>query len=141
MNRGAVLGGTVRRQLGRVAAGAVLGGLLSACGGTLSWDDAKDHVGDNEEVCGPMMSIRHTTTSAGGDITLINIGVDYPDPARFTFVLVGQSMGDHVLDGSTTACGSGEIYLFRGLPQIRTDSVATDSSGDGNPDPPDPYVG
>ncbi|KAA1421263.1 hypothetical protein F0U44_02825 [Nocardioides humilatus] len=93
----------------------IAGVVVRSSGGVekIDWDEAKDHVGDTKMVCGPVVSVRED----GGD-TFINIGLDYPDPGRFTIVVWNQT--GLMSQGSGTACIEGEIKTYRGSSQITT---------------------
>lgn len=78
----------------------------------LGWDVAKDHVGTSQRVCGPLASVRGST-----DGVFVNVGQDYPNPERFTFVIWGDWWLDPVPEDATI-CGVGEIYLYEGVAQI-----------------------
>lgn len=79
--------------------------------GGLGWDEASDHVGTVQRVCGPLMSGRETA-----DGTFVNIGEDYPSPDRFTFVLWDTYIDP--IEPGTTVCGSGKIRLYKGVAQM-----------------------
>lgn len=79
--------------------------------GGLGWDEAPDHAGTAQRVCGPIMSGRETA-----DGTFVNIGEDYPSPNRFTFVLWDAYI-DPIGPG-TIVCGSGTIRLYKGVAQM-----------------------
>jgi hypothetical protein len=84
-----------------------------------NWRTAVGLVGRDTTICGPIASV---IDSSGH--TFVNIGVDYPDPSRFTFYISANSFAqaDAGLVGRT-ACGSGEVVLYRGLPQIALGSL------------------
>lgn len=48
----------------------------------VSWDEAPQHAGESQRVCGPMAS----TGNSDNDF-FVNLGRPYPDPGRFQFVL------------------------------------------------------
>lgn len=87
------------------------GSSASGAGG-LSWDTAGDYAGTNQRVCGPLV-----TTRADNDDVFLNIGRDYPDPARFTIVLWDVG-GVESLPAGTTLCATGPISLYNGVAQI-----------------------
>lgn len=113
----------------RIIGLVVLCALMSGCGSNVvQWDEADDRVGDTVEVCGPIMSVRHITT-AGRDVSFVNVGVDYPDPDRFTFVVFGRNLGDESdVEGAVIACAEGEISWYRGVTQMRTSEVTISNS-------------
>lgn len=79
--------------------------------GGLGWNEAREHVGTVQRVCGPLMSGRETA-----DGTFVNIGHDYPADDRFTFVFWDIHL-DPIATGATV-CGRGEIYLYEGAAQM-----------------------
>ncbi len=85
--------------------------------GGLPWDAAGNHVGTTQRVCGPLV-----TTRSDGDDVFLNLGRDYPDPARFTIVLwdIGQVES---LPAGTTICATGTISLYNGVAQIELNDV------------------
>lgn len=83
----------------------------------LGWDDARDHAGTVQRVCGPLMSARETA-----DGTFLNVGRDYPSPDRFTFVFWGVHLEPINMD--EVLCGSGEVYLYDGVGQMELNDPA-----------------
>ncbi|WP_403025572.1 hypothetical protein [Salinibacterium sp. GXW1014] len=81
-------------------------------GGGIAWNQAIGYAGTIQRVCGPL---------AGGgndyDDVFLNLGRDYPDPARFQIVVwdVGSL---EPIDGGRTLCTSGVITLHEGVAQI-----------------------
>ncbi|WP_143340409.1 hypothetical protein [Demequina sp. NBRC 110057] len=86
--------------------------------GGLGWDEASDHVGTTQRVCGPLRSLRNTEDGA-----FLNLGVDYPSPERFTFIIWGYYVDP--IEVGLTVCGSGSIYLYDGVTQIELSSPET----------------
>lgn len=76
--------------------------------GGVGWDDARDLAGTVQRVCGPLMSVRETA-----DGTFVNIGRDYPDADRFTFIFWDIYMEG--IEPDAIVCGTGEIYLYEGV--------------------------
>jgi len=83
--------------------------------GGLGWDVASDYVGTSQRVCGPLRSLRNTEYGA-----FLNLGVDYPSPERFTFVVWGFEL-EPIQDGATV-CASGSISLYDGVAQVELGS-------------------
>jgi len=54
--------------------------------GAVSWDRAKDHIGERITVYGAVVDTRYASSSRGRP-TFLNIGKPYPDPGRFTVVI------------------------------------------------------
>lgn len=76
--------------------------------GGVGWNQAHEHVGTVQRVCGPITSVRQTD-----DGTFVNVGLDYPSPDRFTFVFWDFYLDP--IESDATVCGSGEIYLYDGV--------------------------
>lgn len=78
----------------------------------LSWDQAVNHVGTTQRVCGPLMSMR-----TSNDDVFLNIGLDYPDPQRFAIV-VWDIGGVELESPGLTICANGPITSYNGVAQI-----------------------
>lgn len=89
---------------------------LAGCAGDaprVEWDEAASHIGERARVCGPVAGVGHDKNDS-----FINLGVNYPDPARFTIVAWDDpDAGDDLAVGSRI-CVDGEISSYEGLPQI-----------------------
>lgn len=81
-------------------------------GGGIAWNEAAAHAGTTQRVCGPF---------AGGgnsyDDVFLNLGRDYPDPARFQIVVWDIGALEPIA-GGVTLCTSGRITLYEGVAQI-----------------------
>jgi len=95
--------------------------LLPPCEG-ISWDEAKNHIGDRITVYGPVVDT-HWASGSSGKPTFLNIGKPYPDPSRFTVVIwidnrnkFSEPPEDYYL-GKTIAV-TGLIEDYKGSPQI-----------------------
>jgi hypothetical protein len=86
-------------------------------GGGISWDEAGQHVGTHQRVCGPLMSARTST-----DDVFLNLGRDYPDRGRFTIVLWDIGGVEPIASGATL-CTSGTITSYEGVAQIELRST------------------
>ncbi|MCL1801216.1 MAG: thermonuclease family protein [Promicromonosporaceae bacterium] len=86
--------------------------------GEISWDDAANHAGSIGTVCGPLAG-----TGRSGGMRFLNLGVNHPDPNRFTIVLFDIPNVPSYGIG-TVLCATGEIELFREVPQIGLSSLA-----------------
>lgn len=90
--------------------------------GAISWNKAKDHIGDRATVCGPVAGTKYGATSRGKP-TWLNIGKDYPSPERFVVIIWGENRGnfpqppESYYDGKTI-CVTGLIQDYQGIPQI-----------------------
>lgn len=83
-----------------------------AFGGDISWEQAINHAGTHQRVCGPLAGTR-----SSHDDVFLNIGVDYPDPARFTIVIWDVG-GIEPVAGGSRLCTSGTISVYEGVAQI-----------------------
>lgn len=84
---------------------------------SVSWDRATDFVGTSQRVCGPLAAIGNSD-----DDVFLNIGYDYPDPARFTIVVWDVGSVYSILPG-TTVCATGTITMYEGVPEIELRSA------------------
>jgi len=86
--------------------------LVQQPGGGIAWNEAAAHAGTTQRVCGPL---------AGGgnsyDDVFLNLGRDYPDPARFQIVVWDIGSLEPIA-GGLTLCTSGRITLYEGVAQI-----------------------
>ena len=90
--------------------------------GAISWDKAKDHIGDRTTVCGPVAGTKYGATSRGKP-TWLNIGKDYPSSERFVVIIWGQNRGNFPQPPESyylgkTICVTGLIQEYQGIPQI-----------------------
>ena len=86
--------------------------------GGIGWDSALDYAGTYQRICGPVKSLRNTYDGA-----FVNVGQDYPDPGRFTFIMWGVQL-DPIASG-TTVCAAGNIYLYDGVAQMEPAQLET----------------
>ena len=90
--------------------------------GTISWDTAKDHIGDRATVRGPVVGAKYGVTS-NGQPTWLNIGKDYPSSERFVVIIWGENRGNFPQPSESyylgkTICVTGLIQEYEGIPQI-----------------------
>lgn len=90
--------------------------------GAISWDKAKDHIGDRTTVCGPVAGTKYGATSRGKP-TWLNIGKDYPSSERFVVIIWGENRGNFPQPPESyytgkTICVAGLIQEYEGIPQI-----------------------
>lgn len=118
-----------------IVAAAVLG--MSACQsqgedpGIVRWDDAESWVGKSVVVCGPLRGVGETDGA-----TFLNLGVDYPDPDRFTIVIWEDGLDINVDQGGRL-CSSGEVSRYEGVLQMEFDSQDEyEFENAGEPEPP-----
>ena len=89
--------------------------------GAISWDKAKEHIGDRTTVCGPVAGTRYGATTRGKP-TWLNIGRDYPSE-RFVVIIWGENLGNfpqppEIYYEGKTICVTGLIQEYQGIPQI-----------------------
>ena len=90
--------------------------------GAISWDKAKDHIGDRTTVYGPVAGTNYGATS-NGKPTWLNIGKDHPSPERFVVIIWGENrvnfpQAPEVYYLGKTIYVSGLIQEYNGIPQI-----------------------
>lgn len=85
--------------------------------GGLSWDAAASHIGTEQRICGPLVSTR-----SDNDDVFLNLGRDYPDPARFTIVIWDVGGVEHLPTG-TELCATGTVSSYNGVVQIELRDV------------------
>ncbi len=56
----------------------------------ISWDRAKNHIGESATVCGTVASARYMS-DVSGKPTFLYIGKPYPAPDRFTVIIWGEN--------------------------------------------------
>jgi len=83
----------------------------------LAWNDAVNYADSHQRVCGPLVTMRNDD-----DDVFLNLGLDYPEPERFTIVLWDVGWVEWLPSG-TTLGASGTITLYNGVPQIELDDV------------------
>ncbi|MGO4593144.1 hypothetical protein AB4Z18_04910 [Leifsonia sp. 2TAF2] len=86
-------------------------------GGGLAWNQAIDHTGTTQRVCGPLAG-----SGQSEDDVFLNLGLDYPDPGRFQFVLWDVG-GVEAIPLGTTLCAAGPITLYNGVAQMELHSA------------------
>jgi hypothetical protein len=86
-------------------------------GGGIAWSEAANHVGTSQRVCGPLSGI-----GSSEDDVFLNLGRDYPDPARFTIVLWDVG-GVQAPQSGATLCASGVISKYEGVAQMELRSA------------------
>jgi hypothetical protein len=83
---------------------------------TISWDQAKNHVGEVATVIGKVIGAH-----SFGDSAVLNVGKDYPDPGRFTVYISDTSgMPEDMFVGVTIAV-TGKVVLYKHVPEIESD--------------------
>ncbi len=98
----------------------------TSCTGSISWDDAYDHVGERAIVKGPVVDTRYASGS-NGKPTFLNLGKPFPDPDRFTVLIWGDTRDNfpfapEVEYDNETICVTGLVETFEGSAQIIADT-------------------
>jgi len=92
----------------------------------ISWDEAKNHIGERTTVYGPVVDTCYASGSSGKP-TFLNMGNPYPDPNRFTVVIWNENRGkfsqppEDYYDGKTIYV-SGLIVPYDGAAEIEVTS-------------------
>ena len=90
--------------------------------GAISWDKAKDHIGDRATVYGSVAGTKYGSTSSGKP-TWLNMGKDYPSSERFVVIIWGENRGkfpqppEDYYDGKIISV-TGLIQEYKGIAQI-----------------------
>jgi len=92
----------------------------------ISWDEAKNHIGERTTVYGPVVDT-HYASESSGEPTFLNMGNPYPDPNRFTVVIWGENRGKFSQPPEDYYVGktiyvSGLIDPYEGVTQIEVTS-------------------
>lgn len=94
--------------------------------GTLSWDEAINHVGERATVCGKVEGT-HWATGSNGKPTFLNIGKDYPASDRFVVLIwegnrskFSQPPEEYYLDKTISVTGL--ITEYNGIAEIEVTS-------------------
>lgn len=109
-------------------AGALGAQTLDACPDSVPWDQAHSYIGEQISVEGPVTGTVYASESRGKP-TFLNIGMDYPDPARFVIVIWGYdrdnfSFAPEVTYESKRICVTGVVEMYKGVPEIIADSAS-----------------
>ena len=92
----------------------------------ISWDEAKNHIGERTTVYGTVIDTKWASGSSGKP-TFLNMGNPYPDPDRFTVVIwIGNRakfpQPPEIYYNGKTIYVSGLIDSYEGVPQIEVTS-------------------
>jgi len=84
----------------------------------ITWDQAKDHIGQLVTVTGPVVG-----THDFGDAAVLNVGKDFPDASRFTVYIPADKRKEMPadLDNGKTISVTGTLKLFHRIPEIEGD--------------------
>jgi len=94
----------------------------------ISWDRAKDHIGESITVYGPVVDT-HYASDSKGQPTFLNIGKPYPDPGRFTVVIWGEDRANFASPPEVYYEGkiifvTGLVTDYEGIPEIEVKTPA-----------------
>lgn len=95
------------------------------CPGAIPWDQAIGYAGQEVTVIGPVASATWASDTRGQP-TFLNLGVAYPDPARFTVLLWIDARWrfdappEETFAGQTV-CVTGVVELYRGGAEIEVE--------------------
>lgn len=97
----------------------------ASCAGAISWDKASRSMGRTATVRGKVAGTRYASSSNGAP-TFLNLGVDYPNPRRFTVVIWGRNRSNFGTPERTyrgrVICVRGLVRAYRGRPEIHASS-------------------
>jgi hypothetical protein len=84
----------------------------------ITWDQAKDHVGETATVTGTVMGIHDFGKGA-----VLNIGKDFPAPDRFTVYIAADKRENMPkdMDKGKSISVTGRIKMFHNVPEIEGD--------------------
>lgn len=96
-----------------------------SCAGALSWQNARSAVGRVATIRGHVAGTRFASSSSGSP-TFLNLGVNYPNPRRFTVVIWIEDRGafgrPEVRYRAKNICVRGRVASYRGVPEIEARS-------------------
>ena len=86
------------------------------------WSEAINHIGERTTVYGPVIGATYASSSKGQP-TFLNVGKNYPDPARFTVLIWGSdrskfSPAPEIQYKGRTIYVYGLIELYQGSAEI-----------------------
>jgi len=92
----------------------------------IGWEEAKDHVGEEVTVCGPVMSTYYDSVSRDRP-TYFHIGNPFPDPDRVVVIISGRDrtrfpQPPEVYYSGKDICVTGTILQDEGIPWIALQS-------------------
>ena len=96
-----------------------------SCAGALSWQKARNAVGRVATIRGRVAGTRFASSSTGSP-TFLNVGVNYPNPRRFTVVIWIENRSafgrPEVRYRSRNICVRGRVTSYQGVPEIEARS-------------------
>lgn len=91
------------------------------CRGAISWQNARSAIGRVATIRGRVAGTRFASSSSGSP-TFLNLGVNYPNPRRFTVVIWIENRSafgrPEVRYRRKTICVRGLVRSYRSVPEI-----------------------
>lgn len=91
--------------------------LIPAIAQTISPEDAKNHVGERETVCG-LVAGKHASPQSQGAPTFVDMEQPYPNQTMTVLVWGRDLTTVGTLPSTGQLCVTGPIVLYRGTPEI-----------------------
>jgi hypothetical protein len=102
-----------------------LRGAAVTCRGAISWQHARSAVGRIATIRGRVAGTRFAAASNGSP-TFLNVGVNYPNPRRFTVVIWIENRSafgrPEVRYRQKNICVRGRVTTYQGVPEIEARS-------------------
>lgn len=97
--------------------------------GTIPWEQASQHRGENRTVCGPVVSTAYGA-NVNGAPTWLNIGRDHPDTRRFQVLIWGDDRSNfpqppEEIYQEERICATGVIEIYEGVAEMVIASPAS----------------
>jgi len=103
------------------ATDATVAAHAASCPGAISWQRAAGAVGRTATIVGRVAGTRYAASTSGSP-TFLNLGVDYPNPRRFTVVIWIENRPAFGRPESRyrgrTICVRGAVRSYGGVPEI-----------------------
>lgn len=95
---------------------------------TISWNDARNFIGQTKKVCGNVVRTTYAENTTGQP-TYLDVGRAYPDPTRLSIVIWGNQRANFSTPPETmyrnkTICVNGIIRTYQGVVQIEVKTPA-----------------
>ncbi len=91
------------------------------CSGAIGWQKARTAIGRVATIRGPVVGTRFASASNGSP-TFLNVGLNYPNPRRFTVVIWIENRSafgrPEVRYRRKTICVRGLVRSYRGVPEV-----------------------
>jgi hypothetical protein len=104
---------------------ATIGSRSFSCNGAISWQNARSAIGRVATIRGRVAGTRFASASNGSP-TFLNLGVNYPNPRRFTVVIWIENRSafgrPEARYRGRTICVRGSVRSYRGVPEIEARS-------------------